>query len=444
MFPVERTFSEWSLSEYAAGGVYAPQFAGDKPDGIVSTCQDCHMRDVTGRGCEPAGGRRTARDLGAARPDRRQHLRPGHPARLLPGRGRRDARSQAGKARATAHAAAGGHAGGHAGGLRRHGAGDQRDRRTSCPPATPRAGGSGCNVAGLGRGRRRPVYESGAYDAATGVLTHDADVKIYEIEPGLSPALAAALGLPAGPSFHFVLNDTVYFDNRIPPRGFTNAAFEADPVAAGRLRLRRRAVLGRHRVLPARRRPSRCTVTLYYQTTTKEYVEFLRDENDTNTPGRISTTPGWRRAEAAPVVMAQASATVDVTDRRPGRRRVPPSPGSGPERAQPVRGLTRIAYDLARGGRGAGGGVRPVRTAGAYAGRRGPGSRVPETVTWDGRDDGRTCTGRRHLLHPAAGRRTGASSSGRCFCPDTELGQERLRGRRRSEAPRPTLSVSSR
>ena len=33
----------------------APEFAGNKPSGIVSTCQDCHMRDVLGKGCnDPA------------------------------------------------------------------------------------------------------------------------------------------------------------------------------------------------------------------------------------------------------------------------------------------------------------------------------------------------------------------------------------------------------
>ncbi|MEJ2085694.1 MAG: Ig-like domain-containing protein, partial [Acidobacteriota bacterium] len=51
MFPVERTFSEWQASEYASTGVYAPEFAGNKPDGIVSTCQDCHMPDVEAYGC---------------------------------------------------------------------------------------------------------------------------------------------------------------------------------------------------------------------------------------------------------------------------------------------------------------------------------------------------------------------------------------------------------
>ena len=52
MAPVERTYSEWVNSHYnSASGVYAPEFAGNKPDGRVSTCQDCHMRDISGQGC---------------------------------------------------------------------------------------------------------------------------------------------------------------------------------------------------------------------------------------------------------------------------------------------------------------------------------------------------------------------------------------------------------
>jgi len=50
LLPVERTYSEWFYSAYnSPGGIYAPQFGGNKA--FVSTCQDCHMRDVTGQGC---------------------------------------------------------------------------------------------------------------------------------------------------------------------------------------------------------------------------------------------------------------------------------------------------------------------------------------------------------------------------------------------------------
>ena len=129
------------------------------------------------------------------------------------------------------------------------------------------------------------IYESGAYDFATAELAHDADVKIYEIHPGLSPGLAAALGQPAGKSFHFVLSDTVFLDNRIPPRGFTNAGFvaiQSPPVDYS-------YADGQYwddtdYWLPAE--VESVFVTLYYQTTTKEYVEFLRDANTTNSAGQ--------------------------------------------------------------------------------------------------------------------------------------------------------------
>ncbi|MBG7630933.1 MAG: hypothetical protein IZT56_10940, partial [Bacteroidetes bacterium] len=53
MFPVERTYSEWTQSTYANGGVSGTSFGGNKA--TVSTCQDCHMKDVTGFGCNKNG-----------------------------------------------------------------------------------------------------------------------------------------------------------------------------------------------------------------------------------------------------------------------------------------------------------------------------------------------------------------------------------------------------
>lgn len=54
-YHVERTFSEFMLSDYglqggAEGvGPFAPSdFNTSKPDNLIATCQDCHMRDVTG------------------------------------------------------------------------------------------------------------------------------------------------------------------------------------------------------------------------------------------------------------------------------------------------------------------------------------------------------------------------------------------------------------
>ena len=135
------------------------------------------------------------------------------------------------------------------------------------------------------------LSESGRYafidDALKGnpvrvpTLLPDDQLKVYETKPGLSEAWAAQLGLEPGPSSHFVLNDVIYKDNRIPPRGFTNAAFEsrnAEPVAYSYQD-------GQFWDDTPYRIPegaAEVEVTLYYQTASWEYIKFLVEENRTN------------------------------------------------------------------------------------------------------------------------------------------------------------------
>jgi hypothetical protein len=75
-----------------------------------------------------------------------------------------------------------------------------------------------------------------------------------------------------------VLNSTVEKDNRIPPRGFTNAAFAnfgGSPVHYS-------YDDGQYWDDTVYALPIGATsalVTLYYQSTSKEFIEFLRDEN---------------------------------------------------------------------------------------------------------------------------------------------------------------------
>ncbi len=201
MMPIERTFSEWSQSAYATTGVYAPQFAGSKPDGIVSTCQDCHMRDVVGQGCNdpgvPVRSDLPLHDLTGGNTFIPDILPTFYPTEV-------DAPSlQAGKARAIAML-----------------------QKAATLAVTPEPFGVTVRVtnetghklpSGYPEGRRiwinvvgvtaagQTVFESGAYDAATALLADDEQLKVYEIHLGLSPAIAAAVGFPAGPSFHFVL-----------------------------------------------------------------------------------------------------------------------------------------------------------------------------------------------------------------------------------------------
>jgi hypothetical protein len=129
------------------------------------------------------------------------------------------------------------------------------------------------------------VSESGAYNPDTGILAHDPDVKIYEVKPGLDAITAPLVGEPNGPSFHFVLNNKVYKDNRIPPRGFTNAAFDdfgGAPVGHSY----DDGQYWDQTQYPIPPAAVSAQVTLYYQSTSKEFIEFLRDENTTDTAGQ--------------------------------------------------------------------------------------------------------------------------------------------------------------
>lgn len=314
--PLERTFSEWKYSAFPAG-VFAPEFAGAKPDGMVSTCQDCHMADVVGRGCtEPEA---------PIRPNLPFHdLTGGNTwmppiiAALFPGE---------------VDAAAANDAADRAGAMLEKAAvldlvldnssGSMQavvtvTNRTGhkLPTGYPEGRRVWLHVTAFGAGDA-VLFESGAYNPATGVLTHDAHARIYEAELGISPGLAQAVGVAAGPSFHFVLNDTVYKDNRIPPAGFTNAAFTAfggTPVEAGSSGPRYPDGQNWDRaVYPIPPGTVRVEAELLYQTTSKEYVEFLRDENTTNDAGTVMYALWEANGRAAPYVMAHETTWIDLS-----------------------------------------------------------------------------------------------------------------------------------
>ncbi|HVZ93328.1 MAG TPA: hypothetical protein VG797_02345, partial [Phycisphaerales bacterium] len=124
--------------------------------------------------------------------------------------------------------------------------------------------------------------QHGAYDSKTAMLT-TTDTKVYETKHGLDPAMAATTGLPAGASLHLTLVNKPYKDNRIPPRGFTNAAFEA--IQSGHF--------GYHyadgqywddTLFAVPQGATRADVVVYYQTMSRDYAEFLRDTNTAPAP----------------------------------------------------------------------------------------------------------------------------------------------------------------
>jgi hypothetical protein len=247
-----------------------------------------------------------------------------------------------------------------------------------------------------------PVFESGAYDLETAELSHDSQVKIYEVKPGLSPGLADALGQPPGKSFHFVLCDTVYSDNRIPPRGFTNAGFESiqsPPVAHVYEDGQYWDDTPFH--LPAA--SDSVIVTLYYQTTTKEYVEFLRDENETNSAGQDLYNSWVAHGKSAPEVMASVRAAVNVTVTDDEIAGTPLIYNLEQNYPNPFNPVTRIDYSIAE---------RSHVFIAAYdvAGRKVSvivdAQQDPSrySVTWDGTDDaGRTLASGIYFIRYRAG-----------------------------------------
>ncbi len=280
LMPVERTYSEWFYSDYnTETGVFAPQFGGNRD--FVATCQDCHMRDVTGKGCNfpdaPIRDNLPLHDMTGGStwlPALLDSLYPGEVNAVALEAGIERARYMLQNA-ATVD-------------IEQEGARLDvtvtNETGHKLPTGYPEGRRVWINVRFYDDGMNL-IRESGAYDPDTGVLQHEDEIKVYEIKPGLDEITAPLVGEPEGPSFHFVMNNEVYKDNRIPPRGFTNAAygsFGGAPVAHS-------YEDGQYWDVTSYRIPfgaSSVDVTLYYQSTSKEFIEFLRDENFTNSKGQ--------------------------------------------------------------------------------------------------------------------------------------------------------------
>ncbi len=139
------------------------------------------------------------------------------------------------------------------------------------------------------------VAESAAYDATTAVLTMDAQAKVYETLQGIwTPGSPGQCVTEVGgkKKFHFVLNNCIQKDNRIPPLGFRPKSptdpngDEMRPVAhtypetaPGSGTLVNYDVTDYTFALPAgTARPIRVEAKLNFQISSKDYIEFLRDQ----------------------------------------------------------------------------------------------------------------------------------------------------------------------
>ncbi len=278
MFPGERTFSEWKVSEYALKGVDAGgRFGGNKQ--IVSTCQDCHMPDVTGRSATE----------GPIRDDMADHgmygggtWMPWVVANLYPDEVDLDAIAAgvAGSRSMLQRSAS----------LELTQVGDIINARVinetghKLPTGQPEGRLMWLNVQFFDD-QGTMIAERGHYDSET-AMPEMSDTRVYEIILGIDQATADATGLPVGPTHHVAFCNVIYKDSRIPPRGFTNEAFRQvqSPVVAF-------AYADGHywddAVYMVPNGAARATVTLYYKTATTDFIEFLRDANFTNDAGQI-------------------------------------------------------------------------------------------------------------------------------------------------------------
>lgn len=315
MFPVERTFSEWSQSAFAAGPIeMGGRYGGNIT--AVSTCQDCHMADLTGTACQPTLNPPTRNNLP-------KHSFSGASTWVLDSIINLDQNNllypndaDSGLTQDEVDAA-----------IERNMAfldvasdveltvdGDNLSVRVinetghKLPTGYPEGRRMWINVQ-FQDDQGQLVAERGAYDFGTATLTTN-DTKVYEAKLGVDAAVSAATGVPEGESFHFVLNNLYIKDNRIPPRGFTNAGFESVQAAP----VGYTYADGQHwddtdYTIPCN--AVQATVRVYYQATSREYIEFLRDENTTDNIGQIAYDQWVATGMSTPVQMDREFITFD-------------------------------------------------------------------------------------------------------------------------------------
>ena len=146
-------------------------------------------------------------------------------------------------------------------------------------------------------GADQVIWQSGAYDVATGVLTEDPQIKIYEVIPGIWDAAAnggdgACVIEDTGGNklFHFVLNNCIGKDTRIPPLGFREAenlemrpvgiTFPAHPTEPNQVV--NYDVTNYQVPITGQTGPFDVTATLKFQTASKDYIDFLAQQATDN------------------------------------------------------------------------------------------------------------------------------------------------------------------
>lgn len=202
-----------------------------------------------------------------------------------------------------------------------------------------------------------PLLHSGAYDEAVADRIDDPQLRTYETR----------LGQQGDPdeTFHFVLQDTRVLDDRIPPRGFRP---DPDTAPVGRTYpVQPDGSLAHFDdapyvvMIPAGTPgPLSVRARLRYQTTSRAYVEFLRDRNVTDDRGQTLYDLWQQHGMSPPETIAEALVNVALHAPPPpdmgasGDARVPDA-GAGAD-----AGVGADGGDLDTGCRAAPGGSGPA------------------------------------------------------------------------------------
>jgi hypothetical protein len=311
MFPLHRTYSEWQNSYYfTAGGVQHngrfggnhinnPEFIKNGNAGVMVTCQDCHLPDQAGFGCNVGGF--------PERQDVPQHSFLGANnwviAAVLDMYGEASGLTTESVAAGIAR---------NVGML--EAASDLQVTQQLDTLNVRVINQSGHKLpTGFPDGRRIWVNvkffdaddvlisEFGAYDFATAELDADS-TKVYEVLLGITEEQAALVARPAGETFNFMLANEILKDNRIPSQGYSPivaAQKQMEPVGAT-------YIAGQHWDDTAYTIPPRsdhAVVTVYYQLNSKAFIEFLLNENTTDSTGQSAYDQWVLHGMSPPVVM---------------------------------------------------------------------------------------------------------------------------------------------
>ncbi len=310
MMPEQLTYSEWLNSDFADGGVNFPdgRFGGDHPTGTMQSCQDCHMPKQYGASCIfwYVDG------IGLS-PDIPDHsfvgantwvLRSVHDMWDPNDTGLNDEALDRMSAQTESFLQS---------------ASDMDLVELEDELSVTVTNWTGHKLpTGFPEGRRMwlnvrffddegtQTQENGWYDFDTGDSLLD-DTKVYEIKLGLDAEMATLTGLPVGETKSLTLANTIIKDNRIPPAGFSNAAYESfkgEPVGYSYADLQH----WDETIYDIPTDAIAAQVTLYYQTTSKEYIEYLRDNSPPDEKGgpsigQIAYDQWVMHGRSAPVAM---------------------------------------------------------------------------------------------------------------------------------------------